>query len=87
MTADYLRILVIYMRPRDVPGCVVVRGHQSSPGKVQVEKGAIAFKIDPADPKGEHAALEAARRHCAALGLVRLDRHPSDDPVIVETWM
>ena len=31
--------------------------------------------------------LDTLRRHFARLGLVRLDRNPADDPVIVETWL
>jgi len=41
-------------------------------------------------PTGElmvSADLDALRRHFARLGLVRLDRNPADDPVIVETWL
>jgi hypothetical protein len=32
-------------------------------------------------------SLDALREHFAQQGLVKLDRHPTDDPKIVETWL
>jgi hypothetical protein len=74
---DPLVIWTIYDSPRDYPGKHVLRGW-AVPG----EDGALSRSLD----RTVHGSLAEAR---AALpdGLVRLDRHPSDDPCIVETWL
>jgi len=80
-----LRIYAVYDNPRDMPGCIVVRAHNVTAGFTAPDPGALAFRFSS---DAQHAqALEAARRHCQALGLTRLSRHADDDPVIVETWL
>ncbi len=84
MTACF-RVHVVYDNPSDFPGHIVVRWAEPQ------SDGTVLY--DPEPPKwsyagrGRDAALRRAREHCEGLWLVRMDRHPSDDPVIVETWI
>jgi hypothetical protein len=79
------RLHIIYDSPRDRPGHVVVRACDVRPdGSSAFDAGAICW---PYKDGRRDDPLARARRHCERLGLYRLDRHPSDDPVIVETWI
>lgn len=81
---ELLRIYTIYERPRDLPGCYVVRGHTViRGGGTRPDPGAMAFEIGNAP----EVALERARMHCRSLGLSPLARHEQDDPAIVECWL
>jgi hypothetical protein len=73
---DSLRVYAIYDSPKDMPGMFVVRAHNVEQGEVKADPGADAFH-----------SLQEARAHCQRLGLVCMQRHPDDDPVIVETWL
>ena len=67
----------IYATPADFPSVpYVVRGWLVGPGGQVRDSGAIGF----AD------TLEQARNYLPP-GLVRFERSPDDDPVIVETWL
>lgn len=70
-----LAVWVIYDHPSDHPDSFVLRPQFTARGGVQVSP--LAWTAD---------SIEALR---AALppGLVRMNRHPDDDPVIVEVWM
>lgn len=76
MTDRPFYIYVIYDNPRDYPGKFVVRRQWPHDGQVIADKEALAV-VD---------TLDQAR---AALpdGLIRFDRHPNDDSVIVEAWL
>jgi len=69
---NHLPIFVVYDRPSDFPDHYVVREFRGP----TVALSALTFDD-----------LESARAHLAEHGLVRLDRHPSDDPKILETWL
>ncbi|WKW87087.1 hypothetical protein SEA_NICOLE72_50 [Microbacterium phage Nicole72] len=67
----------IYAAPSDFPSVpFVVRGHVASAEGVKADIGALGF----AD------TLDEARAYLPA-GLVCVGRDPSDDPVIVESWL
>ncbi len=69
----------IFWNPSDYPGKFVVRGFASN----------AAPPHDPIvapEPTAVVDTLEEARAAVPA-GLVRTERHPEDDPVIVETWL
>jgi len=77
MTQPLLDVWVIYDHPRDQPDWYIVRRQQpTTTGTIQHESRAYGFHD-----------LEKARAWLAQQGLTRLDRHPDDDPVIVETWL
>jgi hypothetical protein len=69
-------VWVVYEKPSDYPDDFVVRRQSATAGKVVADR----------DPWAVVGSLEAARGLLPP-GLVRLDRHPSDDPNIVETWI
>jgi hypothetical protein len=71
-------VWVIYDHPRDFPQHFVARKQVAMEGYV-VASGVFLLATD----------LERLRERLLTVqpGLVRLDRHPSDDPVIVETWI
>lgn len=71
-----LSMFVITHHVTDYPGKVVVREHISRPGQVLILK----------QPAGVFGTIAEARASIPR-GLVRLPRHQSDDPVIVETWV
>lgn len=69
---------VIYERPCDFPHSYVCRRHQQLPwGKGTVPRDLVGVAHD----------LETIRQTLPTTGLMRVDRHPHDDPVIVETWL
>jgi hypothetical protein len=71
-----LAMWVIYDRPLDYPHCAVARlWHATADGRAVAKRDTI---IAP--------NVEAVRRELPP-GLFRLDRQPSDDPCIVETWL
>lgn len=74
----HLSLWVIYERPCDYPTRYVVREWRVS------DRGAV-----PQRGIGLCDTLDEARRILAigAPGRHRLDRHPDDDPVIVEVWV
>jgi hypothetical protein len=66
-----LEMFTIYERPRDYPAHFVVR------------------RFENGDPTSDFAIaldLRGARNE-VPLGLVRLARHPADEPHIVEVWL
>lgn len=85
MSGDYeLLVWAIFDSPRDLPGHIVVRAFAPQrDGTVLPAREAQAWEIG-SDKEG---ALESARRYCAARAPTRLERHPGDDPNIVETWL
>jgi hypothetical protein len=74
--ANMLPIYVITSNPSDYPGKFVVRVQY--PSKVDPIPGPIVAVAE---------TLDDAREALVALPLVRMDRHPDDDAVIVETWL
>ena len=72
MTA--LVMWTIYDHPRDFPDHFVMR-------RGSVDASGIRFQ----EIGGIYDTLESARAD-VPLGLACITRHPSDDPVIVETW-
>ena len=75
-----MRQYTIYRNPRDYPGRCVVRGWTIVRGEHQHEL------IVDAEPLAIVDTVEEARA-AVPPGLVRLDRLPGDDPVIVEVWL
>ena len=75
--AALLTIWVIYKDPRDYPGKFVVRCQDVS------FEGNITAHADCT----VHESLSAARVGPAERGLVRIGRHPKDEPQIVECWV
>jgi hypothetical protein len=74
---DRLTIWTIYCRPSDLPDfAFVARPHV-------VEGGCAPYALQQFETG---ATLGEVRAKLPA-GLTRLDRHPDDDPVIVETWL
>ncbi len=77
MTADALAIWVVYDHPSDYPDCFVVRcQYAQRDGTIRCDPEVHSFN-----------KLESARAWCAQKGLIRVERFPDDDPVIVESWL
>lgn len=74
MTADRegLPSWTIYDHPTDFPDCYVAR-------RFIWDKPTAEIITSP--------TLEALQQHFILQGLVCMQRHPNDDPKIVETWM
>jgi predicted CoA-binding protein len=71
-------IWVVYSRPKDLPHVpVVVRRQIALEGnRIWVDPTAYGFE-----------ELEKARMWLAQRGLTRLNRHDTDQPHIIETWL
>lgn len=78
MTAETsdLPLWVVYDHPKDFPDQYVARQHVVGIAGQQ-----------PTDRTMAHADIESIRTALRNLGLVRLNRHPTDDPVILEVWL
>ena len=72
---DFLPMFTIYDHPTDWPDFYVARLWWTLP-----EAKATDFTIMDRD-------LERIQTTIDALGMVRLDRSPEDDPKILETWI
>ena len=72
MTAEPLRIWVVYEHPTDYPDSYVARMWLN-------EKPSGSVVICP--------TLGMLRDHLLEMGLTPIDRDPKDDPKIVETWL
>lgn len=77
MSDEPFQAWTIYKNPRDYPGCYVVRRGQA------ILALGIVHDLEPTAVC--HSLVEA--REAVPPGRVRMDRHPDDDPVIVETWI
>lgn len=75
---DALKIFTIYWDPSDYPGWFVTRAMTVKSGTREVSLYAHLSKT-----------LEEARAYVQSMlpGAYGSDRHPLDDPCIVETWM
>lgn len=75
-TPTFLSMFTIYSDPADHPGKFVVREDRVS--GVGVLRAAVP-----------HAVVDTLEEARASIpdGLVPLQRHPLDDPVIVESWI
>lgn len=71
-----LKIFTVTLGTRDYPNRVALRAHVIYPGRSEPENIVFLFRT-----------LHAVRRWCLWMGLTRLERDPSDDPVIVESWI
>lgn len=77
MTQDEsLKMFVIYQNPRDYPGKYVVRAWDIGSATISPEM----------EPRHVSDSIEGARDSLPP-GLMKLDRAPFDDEVIVETWI
>jgi hypothetical protein len=79
MTTDPRDVLVVWtitFDPRDFPGKYVVCGHDITPGGPRPHS----------EPLFVGDALDDARRAIPE-GLAHHPRSPTDDPVIVESWL
>jgi hypothetical protein len=72
---NVLNVYTVYRQPKDYPDGYVIRRH-----KVDKEGSA------PTSEAAFGATLEEVRTHLP-WGLYRIDRDPSDDPCIVESWI
>jgi hypothetical protein len=68
----------IYYNPKDYPGKYVVRRWAIQEGNPE--------PVPDKDPMAVVDGLSEARKAVPA-GLVRIQPHPEDDPVIVESWI
>jgi hypothetical protein len=75
MSDQSLLVWTIYESPKDFPGKFVVRPHETARGSSRPL--ATHFLAD---------TLDGARQFIP-MGLVCMHRDPSDDPVIVESWI
>ena len=66
----------IYDHPKDYPDAIVARRFEVYSGAARATTDLMRFP-----------SVHAARNHFARHGLTRMLRDPSDDPVIVETWL
>lgn len=86
----FLTVWVIYRNPRDYPGKYVVRAEDVvADQREPVSRPQCAVCASLAEAR---AAVPQYQTHqhdgvTYASELVRMDRHPSDDPTIVETWI
>lgn len=71
-----IKIYVVYFNPSDFPGRYVRRIQCTEKGHILYSPTLFA----------NEATLDALRDKIP-MDCVRLDRHPEDDPVIVETWI
>lgn len=88
---ESLYMWMIYRRPLDYPNHIVVRrwtldrGGKVTPDEHPIMRVLIDERID------EERAIRMARLFCetglAGQELVRLPRHPFDDPAILEVWL
>lgn len=69
---SHLSIWVVYDHPRDWPRFYVARRYEG---------------VRPTDRVIMDVSIERLRRQLQKLGLVKLMPDPSDDPVIMETWL
>jgi hypothetical protein len=72
----FLPMFVVYDHPRDYPNVYVARAHLTGKGRAEPTPFAIM-----------DGSLDTIQTTMEALGLVKLDRSPQDDPVILETWI
>ena len=79
---NILRIYVVYDHPLDYPDDYCVRVVETNPGGFQRH---VDFYKNPDLNK----VREWIDKHCAKFWVTptRLDRHPNDDPVILECWL
>lgn len=75
MKDNILEMWVVTHNTEDFPGLYVVRIHEVGPGYTR-----------PTEQHQTAATLEEIREFVPQ-GKVKIDRHPTDDPVIVETWL
>jgi hypothetical protein len=78
MEAVVIRAYPIYRRPAEYRDSIVIREWFSDGDGVRM--GGVVYQ-------GPDHDLEAAREWCLERGLARMDRHPNDDPSIVEVWL
>lgn len=78
MSNQILSVWVVYQSPKDFPGKFVVREQRVLPD------GRIAAAVAPA---AVTLTLDEAREKGVPRWATRIDRHPFDDAVIVETWI
>lgn len=71
-----LSLWTVYDHPRDYPAHIVIRRSFVAGGEVHHTDDVILCD-----------SIEVARELLAEAGRHRLDRHPDDDPVIVEVWL
>jgi hypothetical protein len=79
MTGDGLRLWTIYSNPTDYPGKFVTR-------ESVITAGHVRTRVTPTAVVDSLEEARAAAQAASAYVLVRQERHPSDDPKIVETW-
>lgn len=72
---DHLPMWTVTAKPKDYPESYVARLHVALPRPFSTNVALISDNVDE------------LREALANLGLVKLERDPSDDPVIMETWL
>jgi hypothetical protein len=72
---EALPMFTVYDHPTDHPDFYVARLHLTIPEPAPTTLAIL------------HRDLGALRRELASYGLVALERDPSDDPCILETWL
>lgn len=71
-----LRMWTIYKHPKDYPDSYVARLWEADAGGPRMTASVVIA-----------SSLEFLREQMMDMGLVKLDRQPDDDPVIVEVWL
>ena len=74
---DHLNIYTVFENPTDYPGQFVIRRFESRGNPPSVT---------PCEVVATGKTIEEVRDQLPQ-DLTRLDRHPQDDPKIVETWL
>jgi len=72
-----LAMWIVYDHPRDMPNTFVARKWLVGNGHAETPTPEMIVSPD----------LIALREILALRGLVCMDRHPTDDPVVVEVWL
>ena len=75
MSADALPIWTVYEHPSDMPDKYVARMFLCTKYAIATDEVIVADTLDE------------VRKTLACRGLIRITRHQTDDPVIVETWL
>lgn len=71
-----LSMWVVYDHPRDYPNSFIARRWIAD-----------ANRITATEDIAKAATIEALQLHFRKQGLVKINRSPTDDPKIVETWL
>jgi hypothetical protein len=90
MTTPVLTVWVIYRSPRDYPGKFVLRAQdvfRGNPEPVPRKECQVCDSLEEARRALPQMQMYEEDGRTYGAEPYRLDRHPEDDPTIVETWI